>query len=176
MESALTGEFGFECLDEADTLENDPALYGGHTAIVMFSKMRDVRVLIHNTRNLDLPLAETTHPEAPTTATIVRIAYNGVNHYDAATRHRLEFISALVRSQICRKESAKIFWAVMLVVTMIPGCPPKNLFGLGRKWHALGPMFCLCAPFLLCEGGKTPESVATTFVNIRVVQMLAWYS
>ena len=90
LEGAAAGDFGFEYFDEADNLENDPDLYGGHTAIVMFSKMRMVRVLIHETENLEAITRDATHPAVPETAPVVHIAYNGRNHYDA-----VEFVPTL---------------------------------------------------------------------------------
>ena len=145
-ESALTGDFGFEYLDEADALENDTALYGGHTAIVMFSKMRGVRVLIHNTRNLDLPPAEATHPEVPATATIVRIAYNGVNHYDAVVPRDKPLTPKHPLQESAGGEEADVEHSTSR---------PKRPF---RKMRFLPPQQSCHAP-KMARTGKSPSSM-----------------
>ena len=50
---SAAGDSGFEYFDEADNLANNSHLHGGHTAIIMYSKMQMVRVVVHESDNLD---------------------------------------------------------------------------------------------------------------------------
>ena len=68
---------------EADALEDDPDLWGGQFSMLVFSKMRGVKVLVHDTSDLNHILYDNTYPEIPSTAVEVHVAYNGRDHYDA---------------------------------------------------------------------------------------------
>ena len=82
-EGALNMEVGDLYDAEADALEDDPDLWGGQFSMLVFSKMRNVKVLVHDASDLDHILYDNTYPEVPSTALEVHVAYNGRDHYDA---------------------------------------------------------------------------------------------
>ena len=81
-EGALNMEVGDLYNEEADALEDDPDLWGGQFSMLVFSKMRNVKVLVHDTSDLDHILYDNTYSEVPSTALEVHVAYNGRDHYD----------------------------------------------------------------------------------------------
>ena len=68
---------------EADALEDDRDLWGGQFSMLVFSKVWGVKVLVHDTSDLDRILYDNTYPEVPSTALEVHVAYNGRDRYDA---------------------------------------------------------------------------------------------
>ena len=82
-EAALNVEFMDSYNEEADWLEEDPDLWGGQLTMVAFSRLRAVKVLVHNSRDLDEILYDNSHPDISESAPEVHIAFNGLDHYDA---------------------------------------------------------------------------------------------
>ena len=62
-EAALNVEFMDSYNEEADWLEADPDLWGGQLTMVAFSRLRAVKVLVHNSRDLDEILYDNSHPD-----------------------------------------------------------------------------------------------------------------
>ena len=82
-EATINGEFGDLYSDEADWLEEDADLWGGQPSMLVFSKMRAVNVLVHDTLDLNQISYDNTHPEVDASAPEVHIAFNGRDHYDS---------------------------------------------------------------------------------------------
>ncbi|CAE7407650.1 anks1b [Symbiodinium sp. CCMP2592] len=81
-------------LQESQYLQSDPGHWGGDTAIIAFTRMRQQRVLLHwRTPNGDILTSERTHSDvdeaaqrgphaAPNATEVIHLWYNGRDHYD----------------------------------------------------------------------------------------------
>ncbi|CAE7372635.1 anks1b [Symbiodinium sp. CCMP2592] len=81
-------------LQESQYLQSDPGHWGGDTAIIAFTRMRQQRVLLHwRTPNGDILTSERTHSDvdeaaqrgphaAPNATEVIHLWYNGKDHYD----------------------------------------------------------------------------------------------
>ncbi|CAE7431392.1 unnamed protein product, partial [Symbiodinium sp. CCMP2592] len=79
---------------ESQYLQSDPGHWGGDTAIIAFTRMRQQRVLLHwRTPNGDILTSERTHSDvdeaaqrgphaAPNATEVIHLWYNGRDHYD----------------------------------------------------------------------------------------------
>ncbi|CAE7484155.1 unnamed protein product, partial [Symbiodinium sp. CCMP2592] len=81
-------------LQESQYLQSDPGHWGGDTAIIAFTRMRQQGVLLHwRTPNGDILTSERTHSDvdeaaqrgphaAPNATEVIHLWYNGRDHYD----------------------------------------------------------------------------------------------
>ena len=71
--------------EESQALRDDPALHGGHTSIVAFSKMRGKRIVVHD--SLRRLACQATHPSSKHALDTIHLLYNGRDHYDLLQEH-----------------------------------------------------------------------------------------